>query len=633
MKQHVVIGTAGHIDHGKTSLVKALTNMDTDRLEEEKARGMTIDLGFAYFGANATIIDVPGHEKFIRNMVAGVSTIDLVLLVIAADDGIMPQTIEHLEILNLLQIRQGIVVLSKIDMVDPEWLELVEAEIRDLLHGTFLEKAPILRVSNLSGAGIPDLSAAISKMITQIPPRTDRGLFRLPIDRVFTMKGFGTVVAGTVLSGQLAVEQTVELLPARRQYRVRGIQMHGLPVTRVAPGDRAAINLAGIEKEDAQRGDVLAETGAFAPAFHFDIKLYLLKSAPAALKQNSRVRLHIGTSEVMARVRLLDTDALKPGETGFAQFQCEGPIIAENQDRFVIRRYSPMVTIGGGVILQSNSPRHKRFDAETLAQLKILETGDIFDLIEQAALKGPVYHKSIDDLSKLTGIPPSELPEKLAELVARKKITEIRRKNQLFYLHHSLRQYVGREILALLEQFHRENPLKQGMTPVEIHSTLDLKTELFVIQAILKEFETESQIIFVQDKVRATNYQITLTPEQTRVKIEMEQYFIKQEFSPPDTAEIIAQFKTRFPDVEKIIAYLLEQKILIYIEDGLLLHHQFVAKARTLIQTYFSRQRELKMSDFRDMIQASRKYALPLLNYFDQHGLTIRQDDVRILNE
>jgi selenocysteine-specific elongation factor len=359
----------------------------------------------------------------------------------------------------------------------------------------------------------------------------------------------------------------------------------------------------------------------------------LLKTAPAQLKQNSRVRLHIGTNEVMARVRLLDADTLKPGASAFAQIQCETPVTAENQDRFVIRRYSPMVTIGGGLILQANPPRHKRFETETLSKLKVLETGDIFDVIEQASLKGPAGIKSAEDLSKLTRVPLGEIQEKLTELVARQKLREIPRKNKIFYLHISLHLRLQREILAQLEQFHREHPLKQGMTPGEILSNLDNKTELFLVQALLKELEASSKIISVQDKMRLADYQITLTPEQSQLKSEVEQYFIQQEFSPPDTAEIIAQFRPRFQDVEKIIAYLLEQKILVYIEDGLLLHQKFVAKAQALILAHFRQQAELKMGDFRDLIQASRKYALPLLNYFDQHGLTIRQDDVRILNE
>lgn len=633
MKQHVVIGTAGHIDHGKTALVKALTHMDTDRLDEEKQRGMTIDLGFAYFGEQATIIDVPGHEKFIRNMVAGVSTIDMVLFVIASDDSIMPQTVEHLEILNLLQIKKGIVVLTKIDAVEAEWVDLVEEETRELLRGSFLEDAPILRVSSIHGNGIPELAEAIKDQISHLPARQDRGIFRLPIDRVFTMKGFGTVVAGTVLSGELSIDQMVELLPTQRQFRVRGLQIHGNPVQHVTIGDRAAINLAGIEKEDVQRGDVLAELNLFQPTVFFDIKLYLLKTAPAALKHNSRVRLHIGTSEIMARVRLLDTDLLKPGKNAFAQLHCEEPVVAESQDRFVIRRYSPVITIGGGLILQVNPPRHKRFSKETLAKLVVLENGDVYDIIEQAILKGKTFVKTNEELSKLTSIPKGELHEKLADLVARQKIRAISRKNKTLYLHISHYRRLKREILDQLEKFHQKNPLKQGMTPGEIVSNLSVKTELFLIQALLKELESESQTTMIQDKVRLANYQIKLTAAQKELKTEIEQYFLNQKFTPPNTNEIIAQFKPKFQDVEKIIAYLLEQKILVYIEDGMLLHHDFLTKAKKSILSHFQQQKELKIGDFRDMIQASRKYAVPLLNYFDQHGLTIRQDDVRILND
>ncbi len=631
MKRHIVIGTAGHIDHGKTTLVHALTNMETDRLEEEIARGMTIDLGFAFLGENITIIDVPGHERFIRNMVAGVSTIDLVLFVIAADDGIMPQTIEHLEILNLLQIKQGIIVLNKIDLVDEEWLELVEEEIRELVKATFLAQAPIIRVSSIHNTGISQLTEKIFELAQQIPPRNDKGVFRLPIDRVFTMKGFGTVVAGTVLSGNLQVDQTIELLPKRTPLRVRGLQIHGKSVSKVVTGDRAAINLAGIEKEEVQRGDVLAAPGIYQPTMFYDTKIYLLKSTDKSIKHNTRVHLHIGTSEVTARLRLLETDELKPGTEAFAQLACEAPVVAETGDRFVLRNYSPMFTLGGGIILQVNPPRYRRFDPELLKKLQILERGDLLDIIEQAILKGKIILKPLEEILKITGLPENELWPFLNRLIDSAKIQRYSNKNKIYLIHFTHVANYQEQILKRLELFHQEHPLKQGLSASEIHSLLNLSSELFFTQQILQKLVDTGKIEFSGAKVRLANYSISLSPEQEKLKNQLENYFQEQKYAPPHTNEIITQFKRQNPDVEKIIAYLLEHKILIYIDDGYLLHRNWVQEARHILLKHFQTKNELTVGEFRDYLAASRKYVVPLLNYFDQQGITTRQGDIRIL--
>ncbi|MBN2092557.1 selenocysteine-specific translation elongation factor [candidate division KSB1 bacterium] len=631
MKRHIVMGTAGHIDHGKTSLVRALTNMETDRLEEEIARGMTIDLGFAFLGENITIIDVPGHERFIRNMVAGVSTIDLVLFVIAADDGIMPQTIEHLEILNLLQIKQGIIVLNKIDLVDEEWLELVEEEIRELVKATFLAQAPVMRVSSLQQTGIPQLTEKIFQLAQQIPPRKDRGVFRLPIDRVFTMKGFGTVVAGTVLSGNLQVDQTIELLPKRTPLRVRGLQIHGKSVSKVVTGDRAAINLAGIEKEEVQRGDVLAAPGIYQPTMFYDTKIYLLKSTGKSIKHNTRVHLHIGTSEVTARLRLLETDELKPGTEAFAQLSCEAPVVAETGDRFVLRNYSPMFTLGGGIILQVNPPRYRRFDSTLIQRLQILERGDLLDIVEQATLKGKIILKPLEEIIKATGLPENELWPFLNQLIDSTNIQRYSNKNKTYLIHSTHVSNYQEQILKRLEIFHQNQPLKQGLSASEIHSLLNLSSELFFAQQILQKLVDTGKIEFSGAKVRLANYSILLSPELEKLKNQIENYFQEQKYSPPHTNEIITQFKRQNPDVEKIIAYLLEHKILIYIDDGYLLHRNWVQEARHILLKHFQTKNELTVGEFRDYLQASRKYVVPLLNYFDQQGITTRQEDIRIL--
>jgi len=630
MKRHVVIGTAGHIDHGKTALVKALTNMETDRLHEEISRGMTIDLGFAFLGDNVTIIDVPGHEKFVRNMVAGVSTIDFVLLVIAADDGIMPQTIEHLEILNLLQIKHGLIVISKTDLVEEEWLELVEEEVRELTSDTFLADAPIFRVSSITGAGIPELTQQIKKLAASLPPRQDRGIFRLPIDRVFTMKGFGTVAAGTVLSGKIQTDQTVELLPRQTKLRIRGLQIHGHLVKQVSTGDRAAINLSGIDKENIKRGDVLALTGIYQPTIFFDSRIYLLKTATKRIKHNVRVRLHIGTSEIIARLRLLDLDELQPGQEAFVQLHCEQAVVAEVGDRFVIRNYSPLYTIGGGVILQVNPPRHRRFSKELINRLKIFESGNVVDIIEQAILKGKIILKKFEDIIKASGMTATELQPIIENLLEQNKIKIITKKGKSFYVHNAHLQEVEKNILKQLSDFHQKNPLKRGMSTNEIQSLIQIRTELFFIQSLVRMLQEAGKIIFADQKIRLADYKIKLSVEQEKLVDQIQQYFITQKFSPPHTDSIISQLKVQYPDVEKIIAYLLEHQLLVYIDDGYLLHSKWVEEARKVILAHFKEKEELTIGEFRDKIQASRKYTVPLLNYFDQQGITTRQEDVRV---
>jgi len=630
MKRHVVLGTAGHIDHGKTALVKALTGMDTDRLIEEKERGMTIDLGFAYLGETVTIIDVPGHEKFVRNMVAGVSTIDMVLFVIAADDSVMPQTIEHLEILNLLQIQNGIIVLTKIDLVEPEWIDLVEAEIQELVADTVLENAPIIRVSSVTQQGIPELRQTINQFIETLPPRQDRGIFRLPIDRVFSMKGFGTVVAGTVLAGTVKADQMVELLPHQKKYRIRGLQIHGKPVQQVQIGDRAAINLVGIEKDQIARGDVLADPDIYQPAIFFDTQLYLLKTAPKPLKYNARVRLHIGTSELLARVRLLDVETLQPGQFALAQLHCENPIVAEVHDRFVLRRYSPLTTIGGGIILQVNPPRHKRFAPEVIQKLKILITGNIFDIVEQSVQKGKSIFKSIDEVAKATNLRPTDLQPILDDLVRNGKIKIFLKKTRPFAAHIFPLNQLKQDILQILEKFHQENPLKQGVLMNEMLSLLNQKLDPFFLNVFIQELQQQGEVNFSNERISLSQYQIELTPEQQSLIEAIEQYFDAQKLAPPHTNEIVSHFKTRSANIEKIIAYLLEQKVVVYIDEGFLLHQRWVAYARDLIVEHFKNNTELSISDFRTQLNTSRKYAVPLLNYFDQQGLTVRQGDVRV---
>ena len=633
MKRHVVLGTAGHIDHGKTALVKALTGMDTDWLQEEKERGMTIDLGFAFLGDDMTIIDVPGHEKFVRNMVSGVSTIDIVLFVIAADDGIMPQTTEHLEILNLLQVQHGIIVISKIDLVETEWLELVEDEVKTLVHHTFLENAPLVKVSSTIGEGIEKLKELIYDMAERLPPRQDKTIFRLPIDRVFTMHGFGTVVAGTVLSGTLSVDDTVELLPQQKKLRVRGLQIHQRNVKQVKLGDRAAINLAGIEKEAIKRGNILAQPDFYTPTQFYDAKIYLLKDASKPLEHNARVRLHIGTDEVMARLALLDREELIPGDSTFIQLRCEKPVVAEVQDRFVIRSYSPIITIGGGVILQIKPNRHKRHSEEVLRRLEILEQGDLLDFVEQALSHGKHVVKGIDEISKAASLSKNDALAFLNQLVRIKKAVEIPQQKNRLFIHRQHFDRIKAEMLNRLKEFHNENPLRQGINPNELRMATRGSRDQFLVNRIQKILENEGKITLEDGKIRLTSYQISLSKAQAELKDQIEAIFLNSKFSPPKTSEIISQFIQTNADIEKIIAYLLEAGQLVKVDEGILLHQKWIEQAQRLILEHFKHEDELTVGEFRDIINASRKYAVPILGYFDQKGLTVRQEDIRVLHD
>src|SRR5437764_377940 len=397
---HFIVGTAGHIDHGKTALVKALTGIDADRLKEEKERGITIDIGFAHLAldSNTTVgfIDVPGHERFIKNMLAGVGGIDLVMLVIAADESVMPQTREHLDICSLLHIQQGFTVLTKIDNVDPDMADLVEMEVREFLKGSFLEPSPILRVSSYTGQGIPQLIETLREFVGKARPKDASDIFRLPVDRCFTMKGFGTVVTGTLIAGKVAKEQEIEILPTERKARVRGIQVHGRAANEALAGQRTALNLQGIEVSQIQRGMVLTIPGLFKPTSMFDCHLELLRSAPNAIETRKRIRFHIGTAELMGYVVLLGQDRLEPGGSAFVQIRLEEPTFALPGDRFIIRQYSPMLTIGGGEILDAALEKHRRTDQTVIDTLRIFKDGSVDDqlmaVIDEAGLKTIEIH-------------------------------------------------------------------------------------------------------------------------------------------------------------------------------------------------------------------------------------------------
>ncbi len=632
LKRHYVIGTAGHIDHGKTSLVKQLTGKDTDWLPEEIARGMTIDLGFAFLGDDITIIDVPGHERFVRNMVAGVSTLDLVLFVIAADDGVMPQTREHLDILKLLQIKQGIIVISKIDLVEDDWVELVIEDVKDMVKGTFLENAPVVPISNATGRGIDDLKRMIFELLTRAEDRQDRGIFRLPIDRVFIMKGFGTVVAGTVLSGTLAPDQMVELLPQRQKLRVRGLQIHEQNVKLVKIGDRAAVNLAGIEKDAVHRGDVLAAPDAFRPTRFFDGKFYLLESAAKNLKNTSRIRLNIGTSEAIGRISILDKEEIKPGESAFIQFRLESPVTPDVGDRYVVRSYSPVYTIGGGAVLDVNPRRHKRFSEEVVTKIATLESGDPEKIIEQLLRNQKFQGITINQIAQQSSLPIDMVAQVVSQLMERKLCFKYAEKGQDYFLHQTYYSQLKEGIGQSLEIFHQKNPTRLGISKTELKVLIALPVDVLLFNKILEELVRDGKIIVSDNRVALASHQLQLTERQQKLMDRIAKIYFDAGFTTPNIFNIAERIGISGKDAEAILQILFETEVLIKAEEGIVFHQKRVEEAMQLIKAHFNHQQQLTVGDFREMIASSRKYAVPLLSYFDSIGFTVRQQDVRVLN-
>ncbi|MEK7879573.1 MAG: selenocysteine-specific translation elongation factor, partial [candidate division NC10 bacterium] len=471
--KHIVVGTAGHIDHGKTALVKALTGIDTDRLPEEKARGITIDLGFAYLeaedGLTIEIVDVPGHERFVKNMLAGVGGIDLVMLVIAADEGVMPQTKEHLAICSLLRIKDGLVVLAKRDLVEEEWLELVRDDVRALLRDSFLADCPILAVSAKTGEGLPELKAALADLARRVPVKAQDQAARLPIDRVFTVKGFGTVVTGTLTAGRLLVDDRVEIFPKAIQAKVRGLQCHGRVVGETLAGQRTAVNLQGVDRAAVERGDVLGLPGSLRASVMVDATLELVAEAPRPLKTRDRVRFHTGTREIMARVLLVARALIEPGGNAYVRYRLEGPLVALPGGRYVIRSYSPIITIGGGTLLDVAPPRFKRKAPQLVAHLEVLERGSPEEVVEEHILQAGSGGIRAGDLRARSPFGPAELRRLLGRLQEAEKILAVDRE---WFLHREAQASLRKQILDLLGAFHAQHPLRAGISREELRVRL-----------------------------------------------------------------------------------------------------------------------------------------------------------------
>jgi len=626
---HFVVGTAGHIDHGKSALVKALTGTDPDRLKEEQERGMTTDLGFAFLGDDITIIDVPGHEKFVRHMLAGASTIDLVMLVVAADDGVMPQTREHFEICRLLGIKKGLVVLNKIDLVDKDWLEMVRLDVQELVRGSFLEGAPVVAVSARTGAGIEDLKRVLYQVTQTVEPKPDRGVFRLPIDRCFTIKGFGTVVAGTVLSGSCRVGDRLELLPQGIEVRVRGIQRHNKPVETTVVGERAALNLQGVEVDAIVRGNILSTPGYYRPTTVFNGSLYLLKDAGKPLRNMTRVHLHIGTAEVMCRVCLLDRKELLPGEECLVQIRTESPVVCDWNDHYVIRHYSPQQTIGGGVVLEAQGERVRRFDAETLTRLQELKSGKRGAVLEQFLIKSGFDIKTVATICRELALTEADARLMADFLVQQRKARWVEWEGKEYLILERVINDGLERVKAVLAQFHQTNPLRVGIKRAEARAKLAQPPVLFeTLVTMLKE---QGVVYEEGDRLRLASHQVKLNPQEQAIFEKVTREIKQAKWQPPDVDELFAGVEKKL--AERVKMALLETGEIVDVGEGVLLHSETVAEAEKVLKDFFTRKPELTASEFRQALGTTRKVAIPLLNYFDRIGLTQRRGDVRVLRQ
>ena len=631
MKQ-IILGTAGHIDHGKTSLVKAMTGIDTDRLKEEKERGITIELGFAHLqlpsGQILGIVDVPGHEKFVKHMVAGATGVDLVALVIAADEGVMPQTREHLEICQLLRVKKGLVVLTKIDMVDQEWLELVKEDVSTFLSETFLAGTPIIPVSSVTGQGIKELVAVLDSMVKEIPERETSGFFRLPVDRVFTMKGFGTVVTGTSISGQIRTAEEVTVYPQGLEARIRGIQVHSREVQEVSAGLRTAINLQGVEKEQIERGNVVATKDSIRPTRIVDVVLHHLKSAPRKLKNRAKVRFHTGTSEIISTVVLLDRDELNPGDTCYAEIRLEEPVAVLARDHYVLRSYSPVRAIAGGEILNAAPQKKKRFSEAALSELKVLNSGNLSEITEQFVLASRFDGVEQSELPFLTNASRKKLDEIIKALQAKKKLIQYDKEKGTL-IHADYLKKARDQILSILDQYHKDFPLKVGLLKEELRSRTATSGDAKLFNFVITQLSQDGVVVQEKELLRLKEHRVTLAQDQEKVRQQIEEIYLKGALQPPYFKELSEKFPGN--SGSDVLQVMVKDGILIKVKEDLFFHKKVIEELKDRLVAVLKEKGEIDTPQFKDMTGASRKYTIPLLEYFDITQLTMRIGDKRVL--
>ncbi len=634
--KHIILGTAGHIDHGKTSLIKAVTGIDTDRLKEEKARGITIELGFAWLdlpgGQRVGIVDVPGHEKFIKNMVAGAAGIDVVALIIAADEGVMPQTKEHLDICKLLGVKHGLVVLTKIDMVDEEWLELVTDDVQSFLQGSFLEDAPVVPVSSVKGRGISEFVDAVATLCQKVPDRSSKGLFRLPVDRVFSMKGFGTVITGSLVSGRIRVGENIMIFPSGIESKVRGIQIHNESMDEASAGVRTAVNFQGLDRTSVKRGDVLARSNTLKPSYMIDVVLEYIGFAKKPLKNRTRVRFYSGTSELEGYVFLLDRDELEVGARTVAQLRVEEPVSVVRDDRFVIRSYSPIRTIGGGYVIDPFPKKHKRFKDSVLKHLNILAEGDTNTIITHIIAYAELSGARFADLAVMTNLPEKELEQNLQNLLSQQVIIQVDKENR-FYIHSKVFEDLQRKAVTVLEQYHEAYPLKHGMIKEVFRARLtrgiDNRTFNFLIQALVKS----DTIVQEKEMVRLSGHKIALQADQRDLRNRIEETYLNSSLQPPYFKDLVASVGQNSGHMKDVLDHMVQEGIVVKVKEDLYFHKTAIDALKSKLVGFLRENGEVSIPQLKDMIGVSRKYMIPLVEFFDDTKVTIRVGDIRKLRE
>ena len=624
--KNIIVGTAGHIDHGKTTLIKALTGRNTDRWEEEQRRGITIDLGFTYFdlknGDRVGIIDVPGHEKFINNMVAGVVGMDLVLLVVAADEGIMPQTREHMDILGLLGIKKSILVINKCDLVDEEWLELVEEEIQEELEGTFMEGAPVVKVSAATGQGLDELTDTIQQLMSdEVVAKDTQTIPRLPIDRAFTLSGFGTIITGTLISGTITREDVLEMYPIGKECKIRNIQVHGQNQDKCYAGQRVAINLSNVKKKEIRRGCVLAPKNSMKNTDLLDVKLKVLEDSMRILTNHERLHLYTGTSEILCRAVLLDKEQIGPGEEGLVQLRLEEEIAVKRGDRFVVRFYSPMETIGGGIVLEPNPVRKKRFDAQAIEELKKKESGSLGDVMELQIKEHGDTMITLAELAKVMAHSVDELKEYLEELEESGTIFVFQMKKDTYLWHRDSEFAVRQKIEETLQKYHSEHPYRYGMKKAEIHNTFLKKIKPNIFDAYIERMTGENVYGRREEYLSLPGYEVPKDAMYLQTEKLIEDTFEKAgydfvRFSEIDFGKIPRQ------TAEDVILMMIDEGKVIRINEEMFTMKHLMDEAKEKIQNHLKEENLITIAEVRDMFSTSRKSAKPILEYMDSIKVT-----------
>jgi selenocysteine-specific elongation factor len=634
--KHLILGTAGHIDHGKTSLVRALTGIDTDRLKEEKERGITIELGFAHMELPGEIllgiVDVPGHERFVRSMVAGVGGMDLVMLVIAADEGVMPQTREHLEICQLLGVKKGLVALTKNDMVDDDWLGLVCEEVRDYLGGTFLDGAPIVPVSSRTGAGLEELKGALTELAKTVAEKEAEGPFRLPVDRVFTMTGFGTVVTGTLIAGEIAVGDEVEILPAGRSCRVRGIQSHGSREERAAAGQRVAVNLQGVDHSEVERGAVVVPRGVFRTTRAVDARLEYLPSSSGNLKHRARLRLHSATYEVPAQVILLDRDVLEPGDSAFVQLRLKSPVLLLPGDPFVLRSYSPRATVGGGVVLDPAPPRRRRRSEAALELLNALDSGTDGDkarlLINESLLTGLPQ----EELLLRSGLTVKRMEAALTPLLSGGEAVLALREPRIILSREAFDGLKG-HVLKEIEGYLADNPMKEGIGKEELKGRLPRRSNPRFFGTLLMALEKEGKAVIDRDLVKLAGRERSANADQAGLGAKIADMIIDGGAEPPTMRELCDTLHCGEKEVLAHLGPMTREGAVVKIKNDLFYAREPLAAIREKLVARLKETGEITPGEFRELTGLSRKFTIPLLEYFDSEKVTIRVGDKRLFRK